>query len=180
MFKVGLGLFIGFGPLFILCPLFDQTKSLFQRWLFYGIATLFSLSVLVVMVEIATRAVGVVAAKFWLQNWASKVFDFSSGSTEGISSMALQQGGLGLVLTGLIVTVPPMAGLFFNGMMGSFMHYSVFGGNTALAPSASGPAGAPSAPGRSGQQPTSDEGRGMGDFASRTPTHGDRTPNTPA
>ena len=41
--------------------LFGQTKSLFSRWLLYGIGTLFSLSVLSVMVELATRMAGAVA-----------------------------------------------------------------------------------------------------------------------
>ncbi|WP_032973974.1 type IV secretion system protein, partial [Stenotrophomonas maltophilia] len=31
LYEVAMALFIGFGPLFILCLLFDQTKQLFQR-----------------------------------------------------------------------------------------------------------------------------------------------------
>ncbi len=38
-YEVALALFIGLGPLFILCLLFEQTKTLFQKWLFYGIGT---------------------------------------------------------------------------------------------------------------------------------------------
>ncbi|WP_165498985.1 type IV secretion system protein, partial [Bifidobacterium longum] len=34
--KIAMALFIGTGPFFILCLLFDQTKALFQKWLFYG------------------------------------------------------------------------------------------------------------------------------------------------
>ena len=41
LYEVAMALFIGLGPLFILCLLFDQTKQLFQRWLFYGIGTMF-------------------------------------------------------------------------------------------------------------------------------------------
>jgi type IV secretion system protein VirB6 len=47
---------------------------------------------------------------------------------EGITSMALQQGGLGVILSVLIVTVPQMTAQFFMGALGSFMHYSNFGG----------------------------------------------------
>ena len=43
LYEIAMALFIGFGPLFILCLLFDQTKQLFQRWLFYGIGTMFSM-----------------------------------------------------------------------------------------------------------------------------------------
>ncbi len=45
-----MALFIGLGPLFIPCLLFDQTKDLFKRWLLYGIGTVFSMAVLAAMV----------------------------------------------------------------------------------------------------------------------------------
>jgi len=35
-------------------------------------------------------------------------------------NMALQQGGLGMILSASIITEPPMAGIFFNGVMGSY------------------------------------------------------------
>lgn len=41
--------------------------------------------------------------------------------------MALQQGGLGLVLTTLIITAPPMAAAFFQGTLGQFTAYSALG-----------------------------------------------------
>ena len=53
LYEVAMALFIGLGPLFIFCLLFDQTKQLFQRWLFYGIGTMFSMAVLAAMVSIA-------------------------------------------------------------------------------------------------------------------------------
>ncbi|MCK6230454.1 type IV secretion system protein, partial [Stenotrophomonas indicatrix] len=53
LYQVAMAMFIGFGPLFILCLLFEQTKSLFQRWLFYGIGTMFSMAVLAAMTGIA-------------------------------------------------------------------------------------------------------------------------------
>src|SRR3546814_3494665 len=40
--------------------------------------------------------------------------------------MALQQGGLGLILTVLIVTAPPMAASFFQDMLGAFTLYTAF------------------------------------------------------
>lgn len=36
LYEIDIALFIGLGPLFILCLLFEQTKSLFQRWRFNG------------------------------------------------------------------------------------------------------------------------------------------------
>jgi type IV secretion system protein VirB6 len=48
-------------------------------------------------------------------------------STDGLNSMALQQGGIGLILTVLIVSAPPMAAAFFQGTLGSFQSFSSFG-----------------------------------------------------
>lgn len=117
--KIAMALFTGLGPIFILCLLFDQTKQLFSRWLFYGIGTMFSLAVLSVMVALALDVVMAVSASFW-------VGKLMGGSSEGVNSMAMQQGGLGLILTMLIVTAPPMAASFFQGVLGSFNPYSSF------------------------------------------------------
>ena len=65
LYEVALALFIGLGPLFILCLLFDQTKQLFQKWLFYGIGTMFSMAVLAAMISIALDMVIRVSAAFW-------------------------------------------------------------------------------------------------------------------
>ncbi len=99
--KLAMALVVGFGPLFIPCLLFQATKS-FSKWLLYGLGTMFSLSVLTFTVSLATKVVGAVGVAF-LTKWA-----LNNGNGEGISSMALQQGGLGLVLTTLIITAPPM------------------------------------------------------------------------
>lgn len=121
--KIAMALFIGLGPLFILCLLFDQTKQLFGRWLFYGLGTMFSLAVLSVMVALALDMVVAVAASFW----AGKIF---GANPEGVNSMALQQGGLGLIMTMLIISAPPMAAAFFQGTLGQFLAYSQLGGST--------------------------------------------------
>ena len=42
------------------------------------------------------------------------------GGTTGIMETVTQQLGLGLMLSTLLITVPPMAGMWFNGVMGSF------------------------------------------------------------
>lgn len=117
--RIALALFVGLGPIFIMCLLFDATKALFSKWLLFGIGAMFSLAVLSVMVSIALDAVLAVATSFW-------VGSFLGANTEGISSMALQQGGLGVVMTMLIVTVPPMAANFFQGSLGQFGVSNVF------------------------------------------------------
>ncbi|MFC3656835.1 hypothetical protein ACFOPN_14540 [Xanthomonas hyacinthi] len=71
--------------------------------------------------SLATKVVSAVAAGF-LARWV-----VSNGTGEGVSSMALQQGGIGLVLSTLILTAPPMAAAFFQGTLGQFNAYSAFG-----------------------------------------------------
>ncbi|KRG41266.1 type VI secretion protein [Stenotrophomonas pictorum JCM 9942] len=137
LYEVAIALFIGLGPLFILCLLFDQTKQLFQRWLFYGLGTMFSMAVLAAMVSIALDMVIRVSAAFWTSALVDKyLLDVATGG--GLSSQAMQQGGMGLILTTLILTAPPMAAMFFQGTLGSFMAYSQIGGGAAGTPSADG------------------------------------------
>lgn len=125
--KIALALFIGFGPIFILCLLFEQTKSLFQKWLLYGIGTVFSLAVLSVMVTLAMKMMAGVTAAFATKYIASLPAFGGTVSTDGMNSLALQQGGLGLLLTTLIISAPPMAAAFFQGTLGQFSAYSPFG-----------------------------------------------------
>lgn len=137
LYEVALALFVGFGPIFILCLLFDQTKSLFHRWLLYGIGTLFSMAVLAAMVTISLRMVTRVAEAFWGVALLDKLMpgDFM----EGITSQAMQQGGLGILLTTLIVSTPPIAAMFFQGTLGHFSATNAFQSPTQRTP---GPGGA--------------------------------------
>lgn len=125
LYKIALALFIGLGPLFILCLIFDQTKALFSKWLLYGIGTMFSFSVLCFMVSVATKVVGATAGAFAIQYIA--VMSSADTAVDGVSSMAMQQGGIGLILTTLIIGAPPMAAMFFQGTLGSFSAYSQMG-----------------------------------------------------
>ncbi|MEQ7779970.1 type IV secretion system protein [Xanthomonas hortorum] len=150
--KLAMALVVGFGPLFILCLLFQATKSLFSKWLLYGIGTVFSLSVLTFTVSLATKVVGAVGAAF-VAKWA-----MNGGSGEGISSMALQQGGLGLVLTTLIITAPPMAAAFFQGTLGQFTAYSALGQlDRASQDSSGGRPQTPAAPARNDETPNTQQ-----------------------
>jgi type IV secretion system protein VirB6 len=141
LYQVAMSLFIGFGPLFILCLLFEQTKPLFQKWLFYGIGTMFSMAVLAAMVSIALDMVIRVSFAFWARA-AFEQFLLPGASTDGLTSQAMQQGGMGLILTTLILTAPPMAAMFFQGTLGGFMAYSQIGGSPV-----------PASPGAQGQPP---------------------------
>lgn len=126
--KIALALFIGFGPFFIMCLLFESTKQLFQKWLLYGIGTVFSLAVLSVMVTIAMKMLGAITAAYAAKYLTTMALTGgSSTGADGINSLALQQGGIGLLLSTLIVMAPPMAASFFQGTLGQFSSYSSFG-----------------------------------------------------
>ncbi len=156
LYEVAMALFIGLGPLFILCLLFDQTKQLFQRWLFYGIGTMFSMAVLAAMVSIALDMVIRVSVSFWTTALANKYL-LGGAAADGMTSQAMQQGGMGLILTTLILTAPPMAAMFFQGTLGGFMAYSQIGGAAGAQP---GPQGQP--PGSYTPTQTSNSAQGQG------------------
>jgi type IV secretion system protein VirB6 len=175
LYKVALALFIGLGPLFILFLLFEQTKQFFSKWLFYGIGTMFSMAVLAAMTSIAMKMVAKVSAAFWIEKLLGSAFKIGSFS-EGMSSMAMQQGGMGLILTTLILTAPPMAAMFFQGTLGSFMAYSQIGGSPGH--SRPGPQGQP--PGsweRHGADSTSSRGA-SGDVGTTNHLSANRTPGS--
>ena len=52
----------------------------------------------------------------------------------GLRSKETQKGGLGLLMTLFLVTVPPMAAAFFQGTVGQFMAYNAFGQGQAVQP----------------------------------------------
>jgi type IV secretion system protein VirB6 len=140
MYKVAIAMFVAFGPIFILCLLFDSTKSMFSKWLFYGIGTMFAMAVLNFMATVAMKAVLAVTGAFTAQALVA----MASGTGPSISSIALQQGGLGLVLTVLLITIPPMAANFFSGTLGQFSAYSQFGlGGVQQNPAVVGPGRVP-------------------------------------
>jgi len=130
LYKFGIAVFIGLGPLFILCLIFEQTKELFRKWLLYGLGTLFSMATLSVVTAMAMKLLAKVAVAFWVSKALNGIVGLDA---EGMTSLAMQQGGIGLILTTFIVVAPPVAAVFFNGTMGNFVHYSAFG-SAAAAP----------------------------------------------
>ncbi|MCD0277409.1 type IV secretion system protein, partial [Xanthomonas melonis] len=96
LFKFTMAFLIGIGPIFILALIFDQTKDLFKKWLFYVLGTLFSMAMLSVVTAMVLKFTAKVAAAYW----AAQLITL--GNAEGLSSQALQQGGIGLVMTVMI------------------------------------------------------------------------------
>ena len=123
--KVALALFIAFAPLFILCYGFKVSEQMFWSWLKFGISSLFALAILSFMTGLAMDMVARLAGVVF-------VSDLLGTNTQGVTNAAMQQGGLGLILSTLLITVPPMAGNFFSNALGQYSAYSVFGGNGSL------------------------------------------------
>ena len=133
LYEITLALVIGLAPLFVMCLIFEQTKGLFQKWLLYGIGTLFSMGVLAFISSLVLQLTLKVAEALW----AASIINAITGlGAEGFTSQSMQQGGIGLLMTVLIVSSPPLAAMFFQGTVGNFLHYSAFasGANSRLGP----------------------------------------------
>ncbi|WP_430544264.1 type IV secretion system protein [Xanthomonas nasturtii] len=123
LFKFTMAFLIGIGPIFVLALMFDATKDLFKKWLFYVIGTLFSMSMLSVVSAIVLKLSYKVAAALWV---AKGINSLMGNDVEGLSSQAMQQGGIGLLLTTVIITMPTVTAALWQGSMGSFMAFSAF------------------------------------------------------
>ena len=115
--KVALALFIAFAPLFILCYGFKVSEQMFWSWLKFGISSLFALAILSFMTGLAMDMVARLAGVVF-------VSDLLGTNTQGVTNAAMQQGGLGLILSTLLITVPPLVGNFFGAQLGAFQSYT--------------------------------------------------------
>jgi type IV secretion system protein VirB6 len=88
------------------------------------------------MVAIATKVVVAVAGAFWATAAAGSLIglDFS----DGFAGIALQQGGIGILLTVLLISTPPMAASFFQGTLGGFSHYTAWQAGAGQRPGEAG------------------------------------------
>ena len=78
-----------------------------------------------VMAEISMDLVANIAITDAVSNIASALI---GGNVGGIMQTVTQQLGLGLMLSTLLITVPPMAGMWFNGVMASYSGYNAMQG----------------------------------------------------
>jgi len=127
LYQFTLAMFIGLGPLFILCLIFEQTKELFRKWLLYGIGTLFSMAMLSVVTAMAMKFEAKVAIALWVTKAVNGIL---GNDVEGLSAQAMQQCGVGVILTMLIITMPAAAAMFFQGTLAGFSYVSAFGGDS--------------------------------------------------
>ena len=121
IYRVAMALFVGFAPFFILCLMFKKTTPYFSKWLNYGLATMFSSALLAAMASISTDLVKIIAESQYKYSKIASVTSIITGeSVSGIFNSAMNQLGLGLMLSTVLIVVPPMAGNWFNGVMGGY------------------------------------------------------------
>ena len=89
-------------------------------------ATIFSSVLLGVMAEISMDLVGNLFGGAAAGKFVATII--GEGGTTGIMETVTQQLGLGLMLSTLLITVPPMAGMWFNGIMASYSGYNAMQG----------------------------------------------------
>ena len=143
IYRVAMALFVGFAPFFILCLMFKKTTPYFSKWLNYGLATMFSSALLAAMASISTDLVEIIARAQFKDEVFNTAFEFiaggssGGGNVSGVFQSAMNQLGLGLMLSTVLIIVPPMAAAWFNGVMASTYGTNHFGGWNGA------PAGAP-------------------------------------
>ena len=121
-------------PAFILCLLYDPTKQYFQGWLKFFLGSLLTMAVLSVMVTIGLKVMLVYATKVLGEYGVEAMMAKSANSTEsrpGIAQITIMQGGLGLMMSTLMITAPL---LLVGNLIGSslgFNAYSPFGNGDA-------------------------------------------------
>ena len=123
IYRVAMALFVGFAPFFILCLMFKKTTPYFSKWLNYGLATMFSSALLAAMASISTDLVEIIARAQFKDEVFNTAFEFiaggssGGGNVSGVFQSAMNQLGLGLMLSTVLIIVPPMAAAWFNGVM---------------------------------------------------------------
>ena len=106
--QIALNLCIVFAPLFIVCFLFEATKPFFNAWVKFTVTTLFTLAVLTVVVTIAMKAILIVTATL-------AAADIASDSRMQLRDIATASGGLGMMMSTLLLGGPPLVANFFSG-----------------------------------------------------------------
>ena len=129
--EIALSLAILTAPAFILCLLYDPTKQYFQGWLKFFLGSLLTMAVLSVMVTIGLKVMLVYATKVLGEyGVGAAVAGSASQDRPGIAQITIMQGGLGLMMSTLMITAPLLVGNLIGSSLG-FNAYSPFGNGGA-------------------------------------------------
>ncbi|MBK5071623.1 type IV secretion system protein [Budviciaceae bacterium CWB-B4] len=151
------------GPLFILGLLFEQTKQLFWQWVKSMLGLMVSMGVLAflsgLVMKISIGYTAAAATAIAIDRWLPGVK--GALNTPSIMETMMVQGGVGLLLSTLLITIPPAVNAFVGGTLGAGVNAFTPWGKTGGNPGAGEPA-APTTDGKAGtegQAGTSDQAR---------------------
>ena len=132
--EVALHLCLVFAPIFILCYLSLKTRFLFANWLKFTITTLVSMVVLTVVTVIALKAIITMSVTLLALTSNGLIPNspfsslFASTPAPALNDIATVTGGVGLLLSTLILGVPPLVVNFFSGGLSAISNgYNAFG-----------------------------------------------------
>ena len=127
--EIALSLAILTAPAFILCLLYDPTKQYFQGWLKFFLGSLLTMAVLSVMVTIGLKVMLVYATKVLGEYGVGAAMAGSASQDRpGIAQITIMQGGLGLMMSTLMITAPLLVGNLIGSSLGGFSGYNMFSG----------------------------------------------------
>ena len=129
--EIALSLAILTAPAFILCLLYDPTKQYFQGWLKFFLGSLLTMAVLSVMVTIGLKVMLVYATKVLGEyGVGAAVAGSASQDRPGIAQITIMQGGLGLMMSTLMITAPLLVGNLIGSSLGFNTYNPLQGGNS--------------------------------------------------
>ena len=114
--EIALHLCLVVAPLCILAYIYEPTRFLFVNWLKFTIATLFSMVIISVVTVIALRAILVLIASLLAMDVGNGIANaLGVNASLQLRDIATLSGGVGLLLTTLLLGTPPIVFNFFIG-----------------------------------------------------------------
>lgn len=128
--EIAMHLCLVMAPLCLLAYVFDQTRFMFVTWAKFTVSTLFSMVVITVVTVIALKATIMLGTALLAMDGVSSGLAFLNIKTGSLylRDIATISGGLGMLLTTLILGTPPLMTNFFSGQVGAiFSGYNQVG-----------------------------------------------------
>ena len=132
--EIAVHLCLVMAPLCMLAYVFDQTRFMFVTWAKFTVSTLFSMVVITVVTVIALKATIMLGVALLAMDGVSSGLASADIKLGGLylRDIATISGGLGMLLTTLILGTPPLVTNFFSGQVGAaFNGYNAFMGRTS-------------------------------------------------
>ena len=128
--EIALHLCLVVAPLCILAYVYEPTRFIFVNWLKFTTATLFSMVIISVVTVIALRAIIVLIAALIAMDLGNSVASaLGVNASLQLRDIATLSGGVGMLLTMLLLAAPSLIFNFFSGSVGIQFHgYNSFSG----------------------------------------------------